>query len=120
MLGYLEMVRSVLKGFKPKKETAAGDADLRLNAKYKRAIECLGNAEGMPEANAEAGTDGQVFYRDADALKKVQRAWLGVRDKSALLFHELSPAASVEDWKTWLTETRTNDLPSFKEPPKAQ
>ncbi len=120
MSGYLEMVRSVLKGFKPKKETVAGDADLRLNAKYKRAIECLGNAEAMPEANAGAETAGQFFYRDAEALKKVQRAWLAVRDKSALLFHELSPAASVEDWKAWLTETRTNDLPSFKEPPKAE
>jgi uncharacterized protein YecT (DUF1311 family) len=117
---YLEAVGAVLKGFKPKKETTAGDADLRLNAKYKRAIEGLGNAEAMPEANAGAGTAGRFFYKDAEALKKVQRAWLAVRDKSALLFHELNSATSVEDWKVWLTETRINDLPSFKEPAKPQ
>jgi uncharacterized protein YecT (DUF1311 family) len=74
----------------------------------------------MPEANAGAGTAGRFFYKDAEALKKVQRAWLAVRDKSALLFHELNPATSVEHWKVWLTETRINDLPSFKEPAKPQ
>ena len=120
MLGYLETVGSVLKGFKPKKETTAGDADLRLNAKYKRAIEGLGTAEAMREANVEEGTAGQFFYKDGEALKKVQRAWLALRDRSALLFHELSPGASVEDWKAWLTETRINDLPVFKEPTKPQ
>jgi uncharacterized protein YecT (DUF1311 family) len=117
---YLERVVEVLKGFKPKKDAAFGRADSMLNAKYKRAVEGLANREAVPEEDPEGGASAQFFYRNVDALKKVQRAWLPARDSSALLFNALSPAVSVEEWKEQLTVVRMRELPAFKQPAKPQ
>jgi hypothetical protein len=43
-----------------------------------------------------------------------------MRDRNAALFHTLSPGVSEEDWKAWLTEIRTRELPRFQEAIKPQ
>ena len=114
MQQYVETVRTVLTGFKPKRRTSSESADARLNAKYKLAMEGLADLEAIPEMDAESGAKNRFFYRNVDSLKKVQRMWLPMRDKSAQLFNALSPTVSLEDWKEWLTEIRTRELPAFK------
>jgi uncharacterized protein YecT (DUF1311 family) len=117
---YLETVRAVLKGFKPRQQFAPGSADDELNARYKRAIEGLENFEALPVIDSEAATASHFFYKDAESLKKVQRTWLPMRDNNAALFHALNPRVSEDDWKSWLTDIRIKELPQFKEPSKPQ
>ena len=117
---YLETVRAVFKGFKPKQQTVSASADSQLNARYKRAIDGLGNPDALPDADIEEETANKFFYKDAETLKRVQRAWLPMRDRNAALFHTLSPGVSEEDWKAWLTEIRTRELPRFQEAIKPQ
>lgn len=112
---YLETVRAVLKGFRPKRPSAPGSAEFELNARYKRAISGLGDSDALPEPDSEGETASQFFYKDAESLRRVQRAWLPMRDRNAALFHALSPSVSEEAWKAWLTEVRTMELPRFKD-----
>jgi uncharacterized protein YecT (DUF1311 family) len=116
----LETVRAVFKGFKPKQQAVSASADSQLNARYKRAIDGLGNPDTLPDADLEGETASKFFYKDAESLKRVQRAWLPMRDRNAALFHALSPGVSEEDWKAWLTEIRTRELPRFQEAIKPQ
>ena len=117
---YLETVRSVLNGFKPAPEAASGAADSQLNARYKRAIEGLTNPNALSDADTGETSAAQFFHKDADSLKRVQRAWLPMRDRNAALFHALNPEVRADEWKTWLTEVRTKELPAFRETAKPQ
>lgn len=117
---YLETVRAVLKGFKPKPHAVSVSADSQLNTRYKRAIDGLENPDTLPDADLEGETASKFFYKDAESLKRVQRAWLPMRDRNAALFHALSPSVSEEDWKAWLTEIRTRELPRFQAAVKPQ
>jgi uncharacterized protein YecT (DUF1311 family) len=73
--------------------------DQKLNQIYQQVMKKLGTKK--PEY------DGQV---SATNIKNVQRQWIAHRDSSAKLFFALNPAVSEENWKSYLTQMRIDDL----------
>ncbi|MCW2118637.1 lysozyme inhibitor LprI family protein [Flavobacterium sp. 7A] len=97
---YLNLVEKINKGIKPDTLANCNEADRKLNKTYQRIVSQL-KKKPINDFNASV---------DYEGLRSVQRLWIGYRDASAVLFHQLAPSISEIVWKNWLTEIRTKEL----------
>jgi uncharacterized protein YecT (DUF1311 family) len=96
---YVDLVVKVQGKFFPSVSVPFAQNDQKLNQIYQQVMKKLGTKK--PEY------DGQV---SATNIKNVQRQWIAHRDSSAKLFFALNPAVSEENWKSYLTQMRIDDL----------
>jgi uncharacterized protein YecT (DUF1311 family)/tetratricopeptide (TPR) repeat protein len=76
-------------------------SDKELNETYRSTVERL----------AAQPLEGSNFIGvDAQGVRKVQRSWIPYRDRCAALLARLSAAKTEDFWKSWLTQTRTQQL----------
>lgn len=96
---YLDQMKKIQDGFKPYCKYPMVKNDQILNQTYKQLMKYLQNREEeYPE---------QVMLED---VKIVQRTWIPYRDSSAKLFSILNPSVSENEWKSYLTQIRIEEL----------
>ena len=93
---YIELVEKIQSGFSPDAVKPLAESDQLLNEMYKRTMKELKNEK-----------DHLV---QPDQLKEVQRVWIPYRDASVELFIHLNPSVDLLVWKSWMTETRIEEL----------
>jgi len=76
------------------------DSDKMLNQIYQIVMDTL-NHSPITGFNTEVNASG---------LRAVERLWIKYRDSSALLFSQIEPSVSKQQWINWLTAVRLKEL----------
>ena len=98
---FLSTVKKVKDGYVPQAVVDLAVSDKELNETYRSTVERL----------AAQPLEGSNFIGvDAQGVRKVQRLWIPYRDRCAALLARLSAAKTEDFWKSWLTQTRTQQL----------
>jgi uncharacterized protein YecT (DUF1311 family) len=97
---YLDLIEKINSFYGRDSIIAIGDSDKMLNQIYQIVIDTLKNSP-ITSFNAEVKASG---------LRSVQRLWIKYRDSSALLFSQIDPSVSKQQWNNWLTAVRVKEL----------
>lgn len=97
---YLDLIEQINESRFDEITNYTENPDKILNETYQILMDKLSNSPilGM---NAELNASG---------LRAVQRHWIKHRDSSALLFEQLDPSVSSQQWTEWLTIARVSEL----------
>jgi hypothetical protein len=98
---YLELLKKIEKGFIPKLEYSFEHYDKELNITYKKVMKKL------KKSGIEYTMSDPITF---DNIKTVQRIWLKYRDANSKLFLALNPSSKKENWDSYLSKQRTNQL----------
>ncbi len=96
---YLALVEKVRAGFRPEPKSDFETADQKLNETYKKVM-----------ADLKKRTDSRYYLPQYDDVRNVQKLWIPYRDASVKLFMTMNPSVAEDDWKSWLTEVREQQL----------
>jgi len=101
---FLVLVEKVLKKkFKPSPADSLEVSDQKLNKAYQEVMGALKKDDTPPGVPAP------------EEVKTVQRLWIAYRDSSVRLFVSINPSVDGKTWKSWLTDTRREELESVLE-----
>lgn len=98
---HVEIIEKIADDFRPEARPLP-ESDRILNATYQAVL-------GIQVH------DGNRNPVTTDQIRSVQRLWIPYRDASAKLFNALNPSVELNTWKSWLTDTRTQQLQSILE-----
>ncbi len=98
---FLTLVEKVNNGTLTDFKNASNTADRLLNETYQKVIVRLKKSPISTPNTYEVTEEG---------VRSAQRLWISYRDASAALFFKIDPSISLENWKNWLTEIRTEEL----------
>ena len=96
----MDLIEKINSSYERDSITTIGDSDKILNQIYQKVLDKLKNSP-ITDFNAEVNVSG---------LRSVQRLWIKYRDSSVLLFSQIDPLVSKQQWNNWLTALRVNEL----------
>lgn len=102
---FLDLLKNIQIGYKPIELKEFSENDRFLNKVYKDVMKILSEKEER---------DDEMWDISNDDVKAVQRLWIPYRDSSAKLFSILNPSVSENEWKSYLTRTRIEELKSLR------
>ena len=97
---YLELIKSIINGYRPVVFSSFIINDKILNQKYNQIINIL----------SAKPVNGMSFYIDKQRIVDVQRLWLPYRDLTSDLFISLTNINDRNFWNNFLTLHRINDF----------
>jgi len=96
---YLQLISKIIDGFKPTVSNDFDRSDQQLNETYKKIIQYVEAKAGSVRLLPSVGT-----------IRENQRLWIRYRDASVRLFMSINTSVDEGLWKSWLAETREEQL----------